>query len=129
MSTQESNAENFPDRNFEIESTRFNPKVSYLFGKNARFDVFYELRNQENVIGAGETLDQQRIGASFLLSNGQKTTITGEFNFFSNDFSGNAFSPVGYQMLEGLQPGNNTTWSLIALRQLTKFLDLKIVTT
>jgi hypothetical protein len=30
------------------------------------------------------------------------------------------------QMLEGLQPGKNFTWSLLAQKKLTKFLDLNL---
>ena len=45
---------------------------------------------------------------------------------FSNTFTGNANSPVGYQMLEGLQSGKNLTWSLLAQKKLTKFLDLNL---
>jgi len=52
--------------------------------------------------------------------------ITGEFNYFDNDFTGNAFSPVGYQLLNGLQPGDNYTWSVLAQKKLTKYLDLNI---
>jgi hypothetical protein len=29
-------------------------------------------------------------------------------------------------MMEGLQPGNNFTWSIIAQKQLTKYLDLNL---
>jgi len=52
--------------------------------------------------------------------------LNGEFNYFENSFTGNAFSPVGYQMLEGLQPGTNFTWNLILQKKLTKFLDLNL---
>ncbi|MBT8269264.1 MAG: hypothetical protein KJN59_08570, partial [Bacteroidia bacterium] len=55
-----------------------------------------------------------------------KAAINGEFNYFSNKFAGNSNSPVAYQMLEGLQPGTNFTWSLIAQKKITKFLDLNL---
>ena len=48
------------------------------------------------------------------------------FNYDSNTFSGNPNTPVAYQILEGLQPGKNFTWSLLAQRKLTKFLDLNL---
>ena len=37
-----------------------------------------------------------------------------------------AFRPVGYQILEGLQPGTNLTWSLLAQQKITKYLDLNL---
>ncbi|MFD0863419.1 hypothetical protein ACFQ1M_14485 [Sungkyunkwania multivorans] len=122
----ESIAENFPTRNFEIDTYSINPKISYLFNKNARFDVFYEFTDRKNQIGNLESLKQQRVGTSFSYANAQKISIIGEFNYFDNQFEGNAFSPVGYQMLEGLQAGTNFTWSLLAQKQLTKFLDLNL---
>ncbi len=83
------------------------------------------IKRKDNAIGGLEQLTQEKYGVSFTLTQNQKAAITGEFNYFSNDFSGNANTPVAYQMMEGLQPGTNFTWSLIAQKKLTKFLDLK----
>ena len=88
--------------------------------------MFYRFSNQENIIGEKETLLQQNYGTSFTFTKNEKAAITGEFNYFSNDFDGNANAPVGYQMMQGLQPGKNFTWSLIAQKKLTKFLDLNL---
>ena len=121
----DSNTENFTNRNFSLDQTLINPRLSYFFNDNIRFDVFYQNRFTENTTGV-ERLNQQNYGTSFTLNSQQKSAITGEFNFFSNDFSGNANTPVGFQLLEGLQPGRNLTWSLIAQKKLTKFLDLNV---
>lgn len=120
----ESISENFTSRNFNLDETRLNPKLSYLFNDNSRFDIFYQYVNKENAIGNLETLRQQKYGASFTFANQEKGAINGEFNFFSNTFDGNANTPVAYQILEGLQPGKNFTWSLLAQKKLTNFLDL-----
>ena len=122
----ESVSENFASKNFNIDETRFSPKLSYLFNDNTRFDVFYQYASKDNTIGNLESLQQQKYGVSFAVSNTQKSAISAEFNFFSNDFNGNANSPVGYQMMEGLQPGKNFTWTLLAQKRLTKFLDLNL---
>jgi hypothetical protein len=53
-------------------------------------------------------------------------SIIGEVNYFSNNFVGNANTPVAYQMMEGLQPGKNYTWSLLAQKKITSFLDLNL---
>jgi hypothetical protein len=124
--TNESISENFASKNFNIDETRFSPKLSYLFNDNTRFDVFYQYASKDNTIGNLESLQQQKYGVSFAVSNTQKSAISAEFNFFSNDFNGNANSPVGYQMMEGLQPGKNFTWTLLAQKRLTKFLDLNL---
>lgn len=122
----ESISENFANRNFNIEEERFQPKLSYLFSENAQFDVFYQYTLKENTIGSLESLAQNNYGFSFTYNNAQKIALTGEFNFFKNDFEGNQNTPVAYQMMEGLQPGKNFTWSLLAQKKLTKFLDLNL---
>ena len=124
--TDESISENFTNRNFDIEEERFQPKLSYLFSENAQFDVFYQYTSKSNTIGSLETLSQNNYGLSFTYNKAAKIALTGEFNFFQNEFEGNSNTPVAYQMLEGLQPGKNFTWSLLAQKKLTKFLDLNL---
>ena len=48
------------------------------------------------------------------------------FNWIENDFNGDSISPVSFQILEGLQPGRNFTWSAIAQKKITKFLELNL---
>ena len=73
-----------------------------------------------------ESLKQHNYGMSFTLASSQQSAINGEFNYFSNNYKGNPNTPVAYQILEGLQPGKNFTWSLLAQKKLTKFLDLNL---
>lgn len=122
----ESSNENFSARDFELEELRLQPQLSYIFDENAQFNVFYNHVTKDNTIGNLETLVQNNYGASFTFNKADKIALTGEFNYFKNAFNGNANSPVAYQILEGLQPGNNFTWSLLAQRKLTKFLDLNL---
>ena len=126
LGTAKSEAENFAQRNFEIENTSVTPKISYLFGKQSRVSLFYEYQEKQNIIGGAETLAQQNLGLSFALADVEKVSLTGELKYISNDFRGSAFSPVAYQILEGLQPGTNITWNIIAQKRITKFLDLNI---
>ncbi|MEN3323379.1 hypothetical protein VP395_06545 [Mariniflexile soesokkakense] len=122
----ESLSQNFISKNYNFDETRFNPKLSYLFNDNSRFDIFYQHASKANTIGSLETLKQQKYGTSFTFAGSPKNSIIGEFNYFSNKFEGSANTPVSYQMLEGLQPGKNFTWSLLAQKKLTDFLDLNL---
>lgn len=121
--TNENLSENFVSRNFLLDKVEFNPKLSYLFSRHARFDVFYGLVNQDNQLGELESLQQQTLGFSFAYTNAEKISINGEFNYIDNNFDGSPFSPVAYQMLEGLQPGTNFTWQLLFQKRITKYLD------
>ncbi len=121
-----SESENFPTKNYELDEFRINPKLSYLLNDNVRFDVFYQFSNKENQIGNLEELQQQKFGVAFTLTKNRNAAVSGELSYFSNDFAGDPNSPVGYEMMAGLQPGSNFTWNLIAQQKITKFLDLNL---
>ena len=121
-----STSENFPGRNFMLDSYEVNPKISYLLNRQTRFDVFYQFANENNSLGAMEALNQQKLGTSFSYNQAQKFSINGEFNYINNKFTGSAFSPVAYQMLEGLQPGTNFTWTALFQKRITKYLDANL---
>ena len=118
--------ENYSSRNYKIDSYQLMPKVSYLFSRNVSLDIFYEFQNKENKISNFETLKQTRFGTSFTYAGEKKLIMNGEISLYNNDFAGDAFSPVAYQMLAGLQPGKNTTWKLLVQKNLTQFLDINI---
>ncbi|MDC7995177.1 hypothetical protein [Altibacter sp. HG106] len=126
LSTNESISENFTNRNYELDTKDVFPKLSFLASQQTRFDVFYQWVQKENLLGLEEELLQQNIGVSFAYNNVEKISINGEFKYIDNDFSGSAFSPVAYQMLEGLQPGTNYTWNVLFQKRITKYLDANI---
>lgn len=119
-------SENYTARNYLIKGYQFLPKISYVFSKNTSWDVFYEWQNKENRIGLNEILEQNRLGTSFTYSGKKQFTANGEFSFYNNSFTGNSLSVVGFQMLEGLQPGKNQTWRLLLQKNLTQYLDVNV---
>lgn len=119
-------SENYAAKNFEIVAYQLEPKVSYLFNKNASLDLFYEFKNKSNILGDLEKLNQSRLGTSFNYSNENQYTMNGEFSFFQNTFKGDEFTPVAFQMLEGFQSGQNLSWRLLIQKKLTNFLDVNI---
>jgi hypothetical protein len=119
-------SENFPSKNYKINGYQLAPKISYLFSKNASWDLFYEYQKKTNKIGSLEILNQTRFGTSFSYASDKKITVNGEVSYYQNKFSGSDQSPVGFQMLEGLQTGENLTWRLLFQKNLTQFLDFNI---
>ena len=119
-------SENYGSKNYLIKGYQVAPKISYLFSKNASWDLFYEYQKKENKINGLETLNQQRFGTSFTYATQKQFTMNGEFSLYENKFKGNEMSPVAYQMLEGLQAGKNLTWRLLIQKNLTQFLDINV---
>jgi hypothetical protein len=119
-------SEDFVEKNYNLKGYQIAPKISYLFSKNTSLDFFYEFQNKENQIGNLETLHQNRLGTSFSYAGEKKVTVNGEFSFYENKFDGNEFSSVGFQMLEGLQAGQNLVWKLLLQKNITQFLDINL---
>uniref|UniRef100_UPI00286D487E hypothetical protein n=1 Tax=Flavobacterium sp. TaxID=239 RepID=UPI00286D487E len=120
------NSENYQSRNFEIKGKQLESKISYLFDKNTSLDLFYEYQNKNNVLGDLESLKQNKLGTSFNFASEKKLILNGEFSMLNNNFKGLDFSPVAFQILEGLQSGKNLTWRLLIQKNLTQFLDINI---
>lgn len=118
--------EDYVSRNYNIDSYKLSPKISYLFSQNASWDVFYEIQNKDNTIGEMEALKQTRVGTSFSYNSQKKLSMNGEFSLYENKFTGNELTPAGFQMLEGLQPGQNMTWRLLIQKNLTQYLDVNV---
>jgi len=119
-------SDTYGSKNYTINSYLLGPKVSYIFSRNASWDVFYEYQDKKNKIGELETLLQQRLGTSFSYASEKKFTASGEFSLYKNDFTGTETTAAAYQMLQGLQSGQNLTWRLLLQKNLTQFLDINI---
>ena len=124
--TSESISDNYATRNYFINSYELAPKISYLFSKNASLDVFYEFKNQENTINLMEKAIQNKFGTSFTFNSEKGFSINGEYAYYDNNFIGNATSPVGFQMLKGLQNGKNGVWRLLLQKNITQYLDVNV---
>lgn len=117
-------SENYVARNYEIKNPKYGAKLSYLFSKTTKLETFFDFQTKKNFIAALETLAQTKFGFSFSIVSEKNWNANSEIAFFDNIFEGNAFSPTGFQILEGLQPGKNVTWRLLLQKKLNHFLDL-----
>ena len=120
-------SENFSDKNYMLNEYNINPKLTYLSADNNRINFTYNLSDIRNLIGSKESLKQQNFGISFFLNNKEKRSLITEFNYFKNKFSGNTNSIISYVMMNGLQKGENYTWSLRLQRKISKLLDINFV--
>ena len=118
--------ENFSNRNYEINVQEIEPKISFLFNKDNRFSVSYHYEKKKNQLQDFEKLQQQKFGLDYFYIDKKKNQISASIQVFLNDFTGNTNTPVAYQMLEGLQAGENYTWNLLFNKKLNSFLNLNL---
>jgi len=125
-SENELQTENFINRNYLIKTIETQPKIIYELNKDNKFTAFYHYKNKENTLGLLETLQQQKIGVEYAYLGKSKNKVMASTHLFFNDFEGNSNSPVGYQMLEGLQDGTNFTWNVLWQNKISSVLHLNL---
>jgi hypothetical protein len=120
-------SENFQDKNYNINDYSINPNLTYFSGENNRINFLYKLSNISNSIGNQESLKQQKLGVLLFLNQKEKRGFISEFNYYKNEFNGQTNSVIGYLMMNGLQSGENYTWSFKFQRKLSKLLDINFI--
>lgn len=118
--------ENLANRNYRLQISEVHPKLTFLYDKNHRLSLFYQLKQKENRLKEFEKLHQQKIGASYFFISKKQNQISASINMFLNKFTGKSNSPVGYQMLEGLQTGKNYTWNLLFNQKINSLLNINL---
>ncbi len=123
---QQSLTENFSNRNFNIHQQEISPTLTFLVNKNHRLALTYQYKDKRNQLASAEQLQQQELAADYVFSSKKDQELTATVHYYTNDFTGDPNSPVGYQLLEGLQTGTNFTWSLGGRKKLNKLLQLRV---
>ncbi|MEZ4840089.1 MAG: hypothetical protein R2821_00840 [Flavobacteriaceae bacterium] len=124
FSENKSTSDVFTSRNYTIQSKEFNPKISYLYSTNSRFEMLYHLKDKKNIIGDEEALFINTLGANFIHTTGKNFSVNSSLNLVLNKFTGETNSAVGYQLLEGLRPGTNYTWNVSFQKRINSYLDV-----
>ena len=124
--TQKRISESYSSRNFELTKESFSPNLSYNFDTSSQLEFIFEWTQIDNQINAKESLNQQQFALNFSSAFKSSSSLNAELRYIKNDYSGQNNTPVAYQLLEGLQTGENWTWSVVGQQKLTKTLDLNV---
>ena len=117
----------FSNRNFFISYGDIEPKLSFQKGTSFRISILYKLAHKKNdLVYGGETLSGQTIGTEIKYNVLAKGNLLFNLNYVLNTFSAFQKSLLSFEMLEGLQPGRNVTWSLSYNRSLSNNTQLTV---
>lgn len=114
----------FATRDYRLNNFETKPKATYKFTDaiQAEFSSAYREKQRKD----GEELLKAFDITGTIQWERKKTSIRGNFSFINNDFTGNSFSIVGNQMLDGLKPGKNQVWSVFIQQAINSFLQLNL---
>lgn len=127
-----SNSIALSSRNYNIFYQQIEPKLNIQPGTLWRVSILFNYkeqqnRAQENAAGIGaEKSYIRKTGLEFTLSTPEKGSLFINGNLIQINYSGLPESPVGFEMLDGLQPGLNGTWGVSYQRTLSNNLQLSL---
>ncbi len=121
------NSQFFENKNYNIHFNQAKATIDYQPIGKLRFSLNYKHGKQENTFDtAQETSTENKIGLEGTFNFIGKGTLRTKISYIHFDFNGNPNSPVGYEMLQGMSPGENWTWFLSFNYQLRKNLQLNV---
>ncbi len=115
----------FPDNDYRLSQWGNLLEVNYLFNSNFRSTVSYEYKNKKNILGFQQS--QMHKGTCELKYNvAGKSNLQVSVSYFHFDYNDVSNTPVAFEMLQGLLPGNNGEWNIMYQTQLSKYLQLNL---
>ena len=122
-----SGAEFYSNRNYEIAYSSIKPTITYLKGSGVKIKLFFEQTEKRNAIDlGGESNLSKKFGAELNVRKVGKGSVVITGSYLINDYVGAENSPISFQMLEGLQPGQNALWEVSYQRTIAKYLQLNL---
>jgi opacity protein-like surface antigen len=108
-----SNSEYFPTENFDINYYQVIPKLNFQPNTSFRVTLSFTYSDKVNALadGGGSSI-QDNSGIELKYNVLTKGSLTADFNYVKIAFNGDASSPLGLEILQGLNVGNNYTWSI-----------------
>ncbi len=106
-------SEFFSANNFYIKYYQLQPKLNYQPNTAFRLSLSFTYSDKNNAPteGGGNSI-QENTGLELKYNVLTKGSLTASFNYIKIGFDGDASSPLGLEILQGLNVGNNYTWGI-----------------
>jgi len=127
LGTKTNNTDYSEDKNYEIGYYEYKPEFIFQPNTNFRISAFYKYIEKNNRLGSKEKAINQHLTTEIKLSKAEKGALLLNISYIENKFNGNSSNSIAYEMLEGLQPGNNYTWGVSYQKTLAKSMQLSLM--
>ena len=115
----------FPGRDYDIDMLSGRVAVSYQPGFSLQTSLHVKWTIKENDFG-NEKADRHNLGTEITYSIASRGNIMLRADYFYIDYNAPANTPLAWEMLEGLKPGNNMTMMVSFQQNLTGSLQLSL---
>ena len=125
--TSASNSDFLQGRKFVINRQKLMPELTWQPNSNLRVSAIYGYSKKNNVDGEpGEEAEIHEIAGNLRLSKAADLSVDAFLKYSDIYFNGDRNTPVAYEMLEALQPGQNYSWNIILQKKILLGLQLSI---
>ncbi len=116
----------FASKNYKIDYWFNNIMITLQNSVDWRMTVNYKISMKDNLLGA-ESSTENNFGLGLIYNIVTKGNLNASFNFIIIDYNViNTNTPIAYEMLTGLQPGQNFTWDLQFQTKLSDNLQMNL---
>jgi len=122
-----SNSDFLKGRIYHVGQQKITPELAWQPSTNFRLSTFYSYSKKTNL--QGEPMEEATIHdltANARISKATNFSMDAFLKYSNIDFIGDPNTPVAYEMLEALQPGQNYSWSIILQKKVLMGLQLSI---
>ena len=119
-------SEYFPIKNYTVQFISNEIKIQYQPGFQTKVDISYTYSHQKNIRNT-EISTNHNIGTEINYSFIRKGNILLKAQYLNITYNSQPETSIGYEMLQGLKPGHNATWSCIFQRKLANNIELNIM--
>ncbi|MBB4080282.1 hypothetical protein GGR28_002912 [Lewinella aquimaris] len=122
---RESDSERFNEKDYKLVFHRLEPSVNWQPGEFS-FNTTLTVGREENTLPEIDGEFTLRREAKF--EGNYRNWINASLNWIQIDYeNGSPSSPVGFALLQGLQPGRNLLWNASLTQQLGEYLQLNLI--
>ncbi|HET6243269.1 MAG: hypothetical protein H0V01_01765 [Bacteroidetes bacterium] len=128
--TKTSRSEFLSNRNFVINYIEMEPRFVFQPNTNLRISIIYKYMEKKNLPDlGGERAITHNMGSEIKYSVLTKGNLLVNANYIINEFNASDNTLLSFEMLEGLQIGQNVTWSISYQRNLSVNMQLSLTYT
>ena len=123
-SQREADSEFFNNKDYNLTGYLLRPAISYQPGQDYRITLTYLQQQEDNQLGEnGESLRRNE----FQIEGNYQQNFRLSARYVRLNLEGDPRSPVGFVLLNGLQPGRNWIWNASLTRQLGRYLQMTLI--
>lgn len=127
IGTRKSSSDFIEGRDFEIDFFSLKQTFSYQPGTNFRLSITSNFTEKENVLNlGGEIASIVDLGVDCRYNKLEAGTLYAQLNLINIKYNAAGNNSLAYEMLEGLQNGQNFTWGMGIQRNLGSNLQLNL---